>query len=142
MKVDNELKMRVLDLLMNDARLSHREIAAKLEISPTTAGKVIKGLEDEGIIQAYTIMVDWEKMGFDSVMCLQMATSPGADIEEVGSILKELGPIKQVFYTMGDTTFSCYAVCRDNPEAAKLIDEIGKVKGVEKLVCHTVLRAF
>jgi len=33
MKVDDKLKMKVLNLLMDDARLSYREIALKLNVS-------------------------------------------------------------------------------------------------------------
>lgn len=136
------LKFKILELLLEDARLSHREIAGKLKVSPTTVGKVLKALEEEGIIQGYTALVDWSKLGYDSIMCLQLAASPGADIEKVGDMLKGVDAVKQVFYTMGEMTFACYAVCRDNHEAAELMKKLGKVDGIEKLVCHTVLRQF
>jgi DNA-binding Lrp family transcriptional regulator len=136
------MKFKILELLLNDARLSHREIAATLGISPTTVGKVLKGLEDDGVIQGYTTLVDWSRLGYDSVMCLQLAASPNADIDGVGRVLKDMPAVKQVFYTMGDMTFACYAVCKDNKEAAELIKNLGKVDGIERLVCHTVLRQF
>jgi DNA-binding Lrp family transcriptional regulator len=142
MAYDDGLKFRILELLMDDARLSHREIAGKLGVSPTTIGKVLKSLEEEGVIQGYTALVDWSRLGYDSVMCLQLAASPGAEIEKVGRILKEIGAVKQVFYTMGEMTFACYAVCKDNKEAAELMKKLGKIDGIEKLVCHTVLRQF
>ena len=142
MAYDDGLKFEILELLMDDARLSHREIAGKLGVSPTTVGKVLKSLEEEGVIQGYTTMVDWSRLGYDSVMCLQLAASPGAEIEKVGAVLKEIGAVKQVFYTMGEMTFACYAVCKDNHEAAELMKKLGKIDGIEKLVCHTVLRQF
>lgn len=142
MTVGNDTKLKIIELLMEDSRYSLRDIASKLDISPTTVGKLVKELEDQGVIQNYTIMVNWEKLGYDSILCLQMAINPGADIEKVGTIIKEIPAIKQVFYTMGETTFSCYAVCKDNKEAGDLIERIGKIEGVEKLLCHTVLKTF
>jgi DNA-binding Lrp family transcriptional regulator len=142
MTYNDDLKYSILELLGDDSRLSHREIASKLGVSPTTVGKVLKNLEHDGIVQGYTILVDWSRLGYDSVMCLQLAADPGADIEEVGAILKGVPAIKQVFYTMGDMTFAAYAVCKNNVEAAALMKDLGKIDGIEKLVCHTVLRQF
>ena len=142
MAYDNGLQVKILELLMGDARLSHREIAARLGVSPTTVGKVLRKLEEEKVVQGYTTLVDWSKLGFDSVMCLQLAASPDADVEQLGKVLKNNPAVKQVFYTMGDMTFACYAVCKDNQEAAKLMKDLGKIQGIEKLVCHTVLRQF
>jgi len=142
MTYNADLKHSILELLADDSRLSHREIASKLGVSPTTVGKTLKSLEEEGVIQGYTILVDWSRLGYDSVMCLQLAADPGADIEKVGKILKGIPSIKQVFYTMGDMTFACYAVCKDNQEAAELMKHLGKIDGIEKLVCHTVLKQF
>jgi len=142
MTYNNDLKHNILELLMDDSRLSNREMASKLGVSPTTVGKTLRSLEEEGVIQGYSIFVDWSRLGYDSVMCLQLAADPGADVEEVGSVLKGIPAIKQVFYTMGDMTFACYAVCKDNQEAAELMKDLGKIDGIEKLVCHTVLRQF
>jgi DNA-binding Lrp family transcriptional regulator len=142
MAYDYGLRFKILELLMGDSRLSHREIASKLGVSPTTVGKVLKQLEDENVVQGYTTLVDWSKLGYDSVMCLQLAASPDADVEVLGKVLKQNPAVKQVFYTMGDMTFACYAVCKDNKEAADLMKELGRIDGIEKLVCHTVLRQF
>lgn len=142
MAYSEELIHRILSLLVEDSRLSHREIAEKLKISPTTVGKMMRSMEQSGILQGYTVLVDWSVLGYDSVMCLQLAVIPGADIEEIGTSLKSVPEIKQVFYTMGEMTFACYAVCKDNAEAAGLMKKLGQVDGIEKLVCHTVLRQF
>lgn len=142
MAYDEEMTEKVLELLLEDSRRSQREMAAKLNVSPTTIGKIVKSLEDDGILMNYTIMVDWAKFGYDSVMCLQLAVSPSADVQEVGKTLRENTAIKQVFYIMGDMTFACYAVCRDKNESAEIMKEIGKIEGVEKLVCHAVLKQF
>jgi Lrp/AsnC family transcriptional regulator for asnA, asnC and gidA len=142
MTIDIKKREQVIDLLLDDSRLSLREIATQLDISPTSAGKLIKELEDDGVILGHTVMVDWQKLGYDSVMCLQVAASAGADVEKVGSVLKEIPNVKQVFYTMGEMTFACYAVCQNNTDAADLMKKIGKIEGVDRLICHTVLRTF
>ena len=144
-KKDSKRAKEVFFLVQNIAASGlcvHREIAGKLGVSPTTVGKVLKELEKKKVVRGYTTLVDWSKMGYDSVMCLQLAASPDADIETVGKVLKTNPAVKQVFYTMGEMTFACYAVCKDNNEAAQLMKDLGKIQGIEKLICHTVLRQF
>jgi len=138
----DELKDQVLAILAQDSRTSCRSMAVRLRASTTTISKVVKELEDEGIISGYNCQVDWHKLGFDSMLCLQISTAQGAELEKIGRSLKRLPAIKQVFYIMGDTTYAAYAVCRDHQEAALLLEEIRKVPGVEKVVSHVVLKAF
>ena len=136
------LKQQVLEALTQDSRTSCRSMAESFSASTTTVSKVVKGLEEEGIIIGYNCQVDWHKLGYDSMMCLQIATAKGADLEKIGKALKRLPAIKQVFYIMGDTTYAAYAVCKDHQEAAQVLEDIRKISGVEKVVSHVVLKVF
>jgi len=56
--------------------------------------------------------------------------------------LKGLAALKQVFYTTGDANFSAYAVCKDNEEAAELLVKLRNIKGIDRIVPHTVLKIY
>ena len=99
MVTENSIKEKILAILMSDSRKSFRAIAKELNISTTTVSKIVKEFEDAGIIQGYTALIDWRKMGYDSTMCLQVGVTPEADIDKVGKELKALPALKQVFYT-------------------------------------------
>ena len=139
---NNNLREKIILLLIEDARLSYRQIAKKLEVSPTTVSKFIAELEEDGVVQGYTTLIDWHRLGYDSTICLQLRVSPKANIDKVGKELKALGPIKQVFYTTGEKTFSAFAVCKDNDEATETLGRIRKIPGVEQVVPHTVLKTY
>ena len=139
---NNTVKKKILSLLMKDSRKSYRTIANELGISTTTVSRIVKDLEASGVIQGYTTIVDWHKLGYDSTLCLQVSISPNVDIDSVGSAIRKLPAVKQVFYTTGDSNFSAYAVCLDTSEAASLLEKLRKINGVDRVVPHTVLKMF
>jgi DNA-binding Lrp family transcriptional regulator len=86
----DRLTEKTLSLLMENSRLSFREIARKLKVSTTTISRVVKDLEDRGVIRGYTLRADWKKIGFDSVLCVQITTKPNAEVDSVGKDLREI----------------------------------------------------
>ena len=142
MTVDVIIKEKILLKLIEDPRKSYRNIASELDISPSTVIKIVKTLEEEGVIVGYTTLVDWHKLGYDSTLCLQLTTTPNAKIEEVGKELKNIESVKQVFYTTGNTTFAAYAICKNSDEAVSTLNKLRSIPGVEKVESHTVLKMF
>lgn len=139
---NKKLKEKILVMLMADSRKSFRTIAKEQNISTTTVSRIVKELEDTGIILGYTALIDWHKIGYDSILCLQVNVTYNANVDKVGSKLRKIQAIKQVFYTMGDATFSAYAVCKNTEETAALLEELRTVSGVERVVPHTVLKTY
>jgi DNA-binding Lrp family transcriptional regulator len=142
MALDNSMKEKILLALISDSRKSFRTIANELNISTTTVSRIVKELEGEGIIIGYSTMVNWNKMGYESTLCILISINPDADVNLVGNKIRDIKEIKQVFYTTGDTTFSAYAVCKNNLEAATVLEQLRKTKGVDQVVAHTVLKIF
>lgn len=142
MTTEPEVKEKILGMLISDSRKSFRTIAKELKISTTTVSKIVKELEESGIILGYTTLIDWQKLGFDSTLCIQVSITKEADIDQVGTSLRKLPSLKQVFYTTGDTTFSAYAVCKNTQKATELLEKLRTINGIEKIVPHTVLKIF
>ncbi len=59
-----EIELRVIAELMKNSRRSDREIAKALGTSQPTVGRIVKRLEKEGIIKEYTMIPDFEKVGY------------------------------------------------------------------------------
>lgn len=142
MATENKIKEKILSILLTDSRKSFRTIAKELKISTSTVSKIVKEFEENGIIQGYTTLIDWRKLGYDSTLCLQISVTPEADIDAVGKALKAISALKQVFYTTGDANFSAYAVCVDTDEAAQLLEKLRTISGIERIVPHTVLKIY
>ncbi len=67
----------ILDALLDNSRLSYREIAKKLKISPATVMHRLNRLTKEGIIKNYTVNLDYEKLGFDVSVLIDIRVSKG-----------------------------------------------------------------
>lgn len=61
----DEIDRSILDELNTDARRSHREIAHRLRISPTTVSARVARLEGQGIVRGYIPVIDDEQVGWD-----------------------------------------------------------------------------
>jgi len=61
----DELDRSILQELNVDARKSHREIAQRLKVSPTTVSARVARLERDGVIKGYVPLLDDEQLGFD-----------------------------------------------------------------------------
>jgi Lrp/AsnC family leucine-responsive transcriptional regulator len=142
MAAKDKLTEQTLSLLMENSRLSFREIAKKLKVSTTTISRIVKDLEDRQIIQGYTLNVDWKKIGYDSVLCVQIITKPDAEVDCVGKDLRKMNQVKEIFYTTGDASFSAYVVCKNTDDAALILEKLSDIQGVERVVSHMVLKAY
>lgn len=60
----------ILMYLQEDAKLTTKELAGRLNLSPTPVYERVKRLENEGVIKKYVALVDREKVGKDlMVLC-------------------------------------------------------------------------
>ncbi len=64
MKPLDALDRRILQFLQEDARLTHKEIAARLHLSITPVYERTRRLEADGYIQRYVALLDRNKLGF------------------------------------------------------------------------------
>ena len=62
-----ETELRVISELMKNSRRSDRELAKVLGISQPTVSRTIEKLEKEGIIKEYTVIPDFQKLGYNIV---------------------------------------------------------------------------
>ncbi|HEV8050818.1 MAG TPA: Lrp/AsnC family transcriptional regulator [Thermoplasmata archaeon] len=81
--LDN-LDRGILEELNVDARRSHREIAERLKVSPTTIGMRIERMERDGIIRGYVPLLDDEALGWELSATIGIRISKGKlrEVEE------------------------------------------------------------
>lgn len=72
-----ETDKKILNILVGDSRLSMRQIAKKANVSVATVMHHIKKLEKEGVIRQYTARFDYEKLGYDVEVIIEIRISKG-----------------------------------------------------------------
>ena len=76
MNID-ETDIKILKKILHDARLSYRNIAAQIGVSPPTVLSRINKLQDHRIIKSYSAIVDHEKLGYDLTAIIEVTAHKG-----------------------------------------------------------------
>lgn len=80
MEIDEKDK-KILNILIDNSKLSLRKIAKKANVSVATVMHRVNKLEKEGVIKRYTIIVDYDKIGFDIGVLIGMRILKGKFFE-------------------------------------------------------------
>jgi len=101
MKTDN-LDLDILNVLLNNSRLSYRQIAKKAKVSAATVMHRINAMEKEGIIKKYSVYLDFEKLGYDFMVVVSLKISKGKLFEVEKKIAQEPN-VTSVYDVLGDS---------------------------------------
>jgi len=99
-QIDN-LDRKILDLLQLDGRMAYTEIAKKLTISHGTVHQRMARLEELGIIKGTSIIIDYQKIGYDVTTLLGIHLKSAKDQAKVIDRLKAMKEVVEVYYTTG-----------------------------------------
>ncbi len=79
----DEIDLKILRVLLEDARLSSRQIADRVGVSVGTVLSRIKRMEKEKIIEGYSAVINHENLGYQLTVVTEITVSKGKllDIE-------------------------------------------------------------
>ncbi|HLC60613.1 MAG TPA: Lrp/AsnC family transcriptional regulator [Candidatus Nanoarchaeia archaeon] len=72
---------KILNILIDDSRLSLRQIAKKVDVSVATVMHHLNDMEENKIINRYTSNLNYEKIGYDIEVMIEVRISKGKLIE-------------------------------------------------------------
>lgn len=130
----------ILRLLSGNSRISYREMAKKLGMHPNSVIERIKKMEKEGVIEKYTVNVNYKKLGYGITALIQV------DVEgKTEPSLKKIAKIpfvQSAYRTTGEYDGIVMVVCRDMDELGRIVNEINDVEGVSQVNTKIVLSDF
>lgn len=135
----DELDRKLVQLLIENARMSYSELGKKTGISRVAAKLRVQALEQRGIIEEYTAVVNPQKIS-GAVSCyFELETQPGA-LAAVAQALCENSTVTQVYRVTGRSRLHVHAVaaCPEEMEAL-LRDVIDPMPGLISCQCNTIL---
>ncbi|HJA30449.1 MAG TPA: Lrp/AsnC family transcriptional regulator [Candidatus Eisenbergiella pullicola] len=133
------LDQKIVQLLIENARSSYSEIGEKVGISRVAVKARIHALEQRGIIEEYTTIINPQRIS-GAVSCyFEIETQPEA-LTTVTGILKQNETITQVYRVTGKDKLHVHAVCASNEEMESLIrDVIDPLPGIISCSCNIIL---
>ena len=140
MELDDTDK-KVLNALVDNSRLSLRKIAAKIGVSVATVMHHINKLEKEKIIRSYTAALDYEKIGYDIEVVIEIRISKGRllDVEKKIAVHPNVFAIYDVTGTFDAVILARFKTRRQMDNFLKKIQTYDFVERTEtKLVLQMI----
>ncbi|WP_049996343.1 AsnC family transcriptional regulator [Halococcus sediminicola] len=75
----DDVDYRILELLMDDARRSYRDIAEEVGRSPPTVSERVERLTEVGVIERFTLDVDRSRLVEGPTVLVDLAVQPGSE---------------------------------------------------------------
>ena len=135
----DELDRQIIELLIKNARMSYSEIGQKIGISRVAVKMRVQALEEKGIIEEYTTIINPQKIS-GAVSCyFEIETKPES-LMEVAGILKNNDTITQIYRVTGKSRLHVHAVASSNEEMERLLYEtIDTLPGVVECSSNMIL---
>jgi Lrp/AsnC family transcriptional regulator, regulator for asnA, asnC and gidA len=125
--------LKILEILMQDAKRPYSEVAKKAYVSPGTVHVRMNKLEEAGIVEKTTLRMNYAKMGFDITAFIGIYLEKSALYDKVLAKLKNIPEITSIHYTTGNYSMFVKIHCRDtNHLKLVLHDKMQQVEGIER----------
>ncbi|MBU2477374.1 Lrp/AsnC family transcriptional regulator [Candidatus Micrarchaeota archaeon] len=135
---------QILELLRDNSRLSSREISRKTGIPLTTVHNRIKKMEEEGIIEKYSVEVNHEKLGLSLcgyVLC-SIAHSIKKEVlwNELAEKIRKLGFVESVDVITGEMDLMIKLRAKNIQQLNKiLMKDLRAIEGINDTTTMVVL---
>ncbi|HYK93124.1 MAG TPA: Lrp/AsnC family transcriptional regulator [Thermoplasmata archaeon] len=134
----DELDRAILQELNIDARRSHREIALRLKVAPTTVSNRVNRLEHDGVIRGYVPLLDDELLGWDLFATIGIRISKGR-LREVEERLARDPRAYAIYDVTGDFDALLIGRFRDRRDLDRFVKHALQDPQVERTSTQVVL---
>jgi DNA-binding Lrp family transcriptional regulator len=117
------LDAKLINELLGDGRASLRSLAEDLDVSVTTVSNHLRDLEDEGVIQGYTPIVNYDALGYDVTAVIQLKVE-GSALPDITERLKEQNQMISVYEVTGDYDIIAIGKFQDTDGMNRQIKEL------------------
>ncbi|MDH5019137.1 HTH-type transcriptional regulator Lrp [Halobacterium rubrum] len=134
------LDVKLVNELLGDGRASLRSLADDLDVSVTTVSNHLQTLEDEGVVNGYTPVVDYERLGYDVTAILQLKVDGNA-LPDITDTLRGHKQMISVYEVTGDYDVVAVGKFTETDDMNALIKELLSDADINESNTSVVLNA-
>lgn len=129
----DDIDLKILSLLMRDAKMPYTDIAKKLFVSSGTVHVRMKKMEEMDIIKSFNLQLNYQKLGYDITAFLGVYLNKSSQYDVVAKALEEIPEIVDVHYTTGNYSMFVKLICKDTDHLRQiLMDKIQKIEDITR----------
>jgi DNA-binding Lrp family transcriptional regulator len=134
---------RILAELQRDSRLTMQELAERVGMSSSAVWRRVKSLEEDGVIDRYTVLVNAKKSGYGlaSMVHVSLARHERSNVEHFIREVLRHPEVLECFATSGEADFHLRVVVEDIEAYNVFLDDfVFKLPGVSQVRSNIVLK--
>lgn len=134
----DEIDRKILAELLINSNRSNRELAKAIGVSAATVINHIQRLESAGVITDYSVMLDFERLGYELTVIMTVTVNRGKLLETQHEIAK-LPYVCAVYDVTGQVDSIVIAKFRNRRELSEFPKDLLAMEYVERTNTHVVL---
>jgi Lrp/AsnC family leucine-responsive transcriptional regulator len=123
--VPDEIDQALIALLSDNARLPTAELARSVGLSGPSVAERLRRLEEDGILQAYTVELDPKALGYTLTAIVRIRPLPG-QLHHVEKLLIESPEVIECDKVTGDDCFVARYLLRSIDELDPILERIAQ----------------
>lgn len=140
-KIDH-IDKKLIEELVKDGRKSYVELANIVGLSRVAVKDRIKQLQDMGIIEKFTVVINSEKFGRKVSAFFEVDVEP-YKLQEVAENLANNPHVASIYQMTGPSTLHMHVLVEDFEKLEEFINkELYSVKGITRVESHVILKRF
>jgi len=137
----DEIDEEIIKILQENAKTSYREIKDKLNISIGTIHNRISKLEENKIIEGYTLKLNNEKLGYKLTFLIRINID-GKHTQEILDEISSKPEVCSVFHTTGEQSAALICRFKEAQDVHNFIRELNEKEYVTKTNSNMVLKEY
>lgn len=130
--MDN-IDLKIIDILTKNSRETVSEISHKVHLSLPAVSERIRKLEENNIIENFTIKVNREKSDYKLLVNIFVNINKTENIEPFRKKIVKFQEVLECYHIVGEYDYLLKVLLRDTSELEHFISEkLKKIKGVSK----------
>ena len=142
----NDLQMRILEVLTDDARTSVAQIAIMLGRAETEVAEAIRELEEKRVILKYPALINWDKVESGEVEALiEVRVTPQRDhgFDAIAEQIYRFEEVRNVYLMSGGYDLLVMLKASNLKKLALFVAEkLSTIEGVLSTATHFVLKRY
>jgi len=138
------LDEKLINALLGNGRESLRNLADDLDVSVTTVSNHLNDLESDGVIEGYTPLVEYGKLGYDVTAVIHLKVEGNA-LPEITETLEAEKQMISVYETTGDYDVIAIGKFKDtdqmNDQIKTLLSDVDIRESNTSVVLDTVIES-
>lgn len=130
----------ILDALQQDARISNKELAARVGLAPSTCLSRVRLLETQGVIRRYTTELDPAALGIalQAMLAIRIRVHSNRLFRDFSKYVLALPEVRAVYHVSGHVDLLIHVVVRDSHHLRDFVlEQISSRDEVDR--CETAL---